>query len=158
MQSSHLFGTACDNIQQCPMVARQHAGAEAINVIGSVAAEYIRQLDHGALKIIHQLIDGFYGHGLCFFSQMRVDAFQNPEFYRAQAMRFSTYGKNRIISCCEDFPKHIGLPRGCLEGVVELLSDLKIKPEIIDKRLVGKPIRLNFMGIWTNACAEGSRG
>ena len=56
------------------MVARQHAGAEAINVIGSVAAEYIRQLDHGALKIIHQLIDGFYGHGLCFFSQMRIEA------------------------------------------------------------------------------------
>ena len=55
------------------MVARQHVGAEAVDVIRSVAAEYIRQLDHCASKIGHQLIDGFYGHGLCFFSQMRVD-------------------------------------------------------------------------------------
>ena len=77
---------------------------------------------------------------------IRLAAFQNPEFYKAQAMRLSTYGKNRIISCFEDFSKHIGLPRGCLEDVVELLGDLKIKPDIIDKRLVGNPIRLNFMG------------
>jgi len=40
-------------------------------------------------------------------------AFQNPEFYRAQAMRLSTFGKPRIISCCEDYPQHLGLPRGC---------------------------------------------
>ena len=31
----------------------------------------------------------------------RLAAFQNPEFYRAQAMRISTYGKPRIISCAE---------------------------------------------------------
>jgi hypothetical protein len=29
----------------------------------------------------------------------RLAAFKNPEFYRAQAMRLSTYGKPRIISC-----------------------------------------------------------
>jgi len=77
---------------------------------------------------------------------IRLAAFQNPEFYKAQAMRRSTYNKDRIISCCEDFSNHLGLPRGCLEEVVELLRDLKIKPEIIDKRLVGNPIRLNFHG------------
>jgi superfamily II DNA or RNA helicase len=77
---------------------------------------------------------------------VRLAAFQNPEFYKAQAMRRSTYKKERIISCCEDFPKHIGLPRGCLEDVVELLQSNKIKPEITDKRLVGNPIRLNFQG------------
>jgi hypothetical protein len=36
---------------------------------------------------------------------IRLAAFQNPEFYQAQAMRLSTFGKPRIISCCEDFPK-----------------------------------------------------
>lgn len=77
---------------------------------------------------------------------IRLAAFQNPEFYKAQAMRLSTYDKERIISCCEDFSKHIGLPRGCLEDVVELLRDLKIKPDIVDKRLVGNPIKLNFIG------------
>lgn len=30
---------------------------------------------------------------------IRLAAFQNPEFYRAQAMRMSTYGKPRLISC-----------------------------------------------------------
>ena len=37
---------------------------------------------------------------------VRLAAFQNPEFYRAQAMRLSTYDKPRIISCAEDFPQH----------------------------------------------------
>jgi hypothetical protein len=47
---------------------------------------------------------------------VRVAAFQNPEFYRAQAMRMPTYGKPRIISCAELHPQHVGLPRGCLVG------------------------------------------
>ena len=41
---------------------------------------------------------------------IRLAAFQNPEFYKAQAMRLSTYDKPRIIACAEDHPKHIGLP------------------------------------------------
>ena len=71
--STHLFGAACDNILQCPVVAGQHLRTEAINVVRSVAAEYIRQLDHATSKIVHQFIDGFYGHRLCFFSQMGVN-------------------------------------------------------------------------------------
>ena len=39
---------------------------------------------------------------------IRIAAFQNPEFYKAQAMRFPTFDKPRIISCCEDFPGHMG--------------------------------------------------
>ena len=30
---------------------------------------------------------------------IRLAAFQNPEFQRAQAMHLSTYGKPRIVSC-----------------------------------------------------------
>jgi hypothetical protein len=71
--SAHLFGATGDNILQCPLVAGQYLGTEAIDVVRSIAAEYVRQLDHGALKIAHQLIDGFDGHGLCFCSQMCVD-------------------------------------------------------------------------------------
>src|SRR5262249_22153623 len=41
---------------------------------------------------------------------VRLAAFQNPEFYKAQAMRLPTYGTPRIISCAEDHPQHIGLP------------------------------------------------
>ena len=45
---------------------------------------------------------------------LRLAAFQNPEFYKAQAMRLPTYDKPRIIACAEDHPHHVGLPRGCL--------------------------------------------
>jgi len=71
--STHLFGATCNYIAQCPVMTGQHAGAEALYVIRSIAAEYVRQLDHGSLKIVHQLIDGFYGHSRCFFSQMCVN-------------------------------------------------------------------------------------
>jgi len=78
---------------------------------------------------------------------IRLAAFQNPEFYKAQAMRLSTYNKPRIISCCEDFPNHIGLPRGCLDEVLDLLNDVRIEPVIIDKRIPGNPIALVFQGV-----------
>jgi superfamily II DNA or RNA helicase len=78
---------------------------------------------------------------------IRLAAFQNPEFYKAQAMRLSTFDKPRIIGCCEDFPNHIGVPRGCLEDVIELLQFHRIKPEIIDERFPGNPIDVQFQGI-----------
>jgi len=77
---------------------------------------------------------------------IRLAAFQNPEFYKAQAMRFPTYDKPRIIHCCEDFPKHIGLPRGCLEDVVGLLASLGIDTIISDERFDGVPIDVEFNG------------
>ncbi len=77
---------------------------------------------------------------------LRLAAFQNPEFYKAQAMRLPTYDKPRIIACAEDYPHHIGLPRGCLDDVQELLSDLRIKPVIRDERCKGKPLEVAFHG------------
>ena len=77
---------------------------------------------------------------------VRLAAFQNPEFYKAQAMRLSTYDKPRIISCCEEFPHHLGIPRGCLEDVVGLLNSLKIGVVIKDERFEGNSIDVNFNG------------
>ncbi|MFT4580168.1 MAG: superfamily II DNA or RNA helicase [Nitrospinales bacterium] len=77
---------------------------------------------------------------------IRIAAFQNPEFYRAQAMRLSTFDKPRIIACAENFPEHIGLPIGCLDEVLEQLSGLNVTAELIDERNVGKPIRTKFLG------------
>ncbi len=78
---------------------------------------------------------------------IRLAAFQNPEFYKAQAMRLSTFGKPRIISCCEEYPKHLGLPRGCQEELLLALGELKIKTKMIDERAAGNPLLLNFQGI-----------
>ena len=78
---------------------------------------------------------------------LRLAAFQNPEFYRAQAMRLPTYEKPRVIACGEDLPAHIGLPRGCLDDVLALLAGMKIKPVIRDQRVAGNPLDLQFTGI-----------
>jgi superfamily II DNA or RNA helicase len=77
---------------------------------------------------------------------IQLSAFQNPEFYKAQAMRLSTYGKPRIISCAEDFEEYIGLPRGCIEEVMEMLNSLGISVDIRDERTSGMPIIVQFKG------------
>lgn len=77
---------------------------------------------------------------------IRLAAFQNPEFYKAQAMRLPTFGKPRIISCAEDFAKHIALPRGCLDDVNELLRCLGVRCELRDERYRGTPISAQFHG------------
>ena len=56
---------------------------------------------------------------------LRLAAFQNPECYKAQAMRFSTYDKPRVAACAEDYPRHVGLPRGCLDDVRQTLTETK---------------------------------
>ena len=77
---------------------------------------------------------------------LRLAAFQNPEFYKAQAMRLPTYDKPRIIGCAEDHVRYIGLPRGCLEDVHKLLSDLQVDAVIRDERHAGKPLDVTFHG------------
>lgn len=77
---------------------------------------------------------------------IRLAAFQNPEFYKTQAMRLSTYGKPRIISCAEDFDKHIGLPRGCLHEALELLKVHGISIDITDECFSGTGIEADFNG------------
>lgn len=77
---------------------------------------------------------------------IRIAAFQNPEFYKAQAMRVPVWDKPRIISCAEDHAEHIALPRGCLEEVLSLLKTLKIKSKLRDQRFSGKRLELVFSG------------
>ena len=77
---------------------------------------------------------------------LRLAAFQNPEFYKAQAMRLSTYDKPRVIACAEDHPHHIGLPRGCLEELRHTLTDLGVRPTVRDERHTGRPLDVSFHG------------
>lgn len=79
---------------------------------------------------------------------IRLAAFQNPEFYRAQAMRLPTFGKPRIISCAELHPRHVGLPRGCLDEAIELLRNHDIDVDLQDHRGDGKqlPDGISFQG------------
>ena len=77
---------------------------------------------------------------------LRIAAFQNPEFYKAQAMRLSTFDKPRVIACGEDLPRHLALPRGCLDEVVTFLEGHKVKVVLRDERFVGNPIDVQFHG------------
>ena len=77
---------------------------------------------------------------------VQLAAFQNPGFYKAQAMRRSTYNLSRILFCSEDFPKHIALPRGCLTDVEYLFNNLGIEIRLKDERFKGKPLRVGFKG------------
>ena len=77
---------------------------------------------------------------------LRLAAFQNPEFYRSQAMRLSTYNKPRVIGCAEDLPHHIGLPRGCLDDVRKVLTELGVGIGIRDERHDGSSLEVTFQG------------
>lgn len=68
---------------------------------------------------------------------VRVAAFQNPEFYRAQAMRLPTFGKPRVISCAELHPRHVALPRGCLDEGIDLIKSHGAVAIVDDRREIG---------------------
>lgn len=76
----------------------------------------------------------------------RLAAFANPEFYKKQAMRLSTALTPRVISCAEDWPDHIALPRGCLDPLEELLSAHQITATIEDCRSDDTPLDVVFHG------------
>lgn len=77
---------------------------------------------------------------------IRLAAFQNPEFYKAQAMRMSVWDKPRVIGCAENYPQHIALPRGCLDAALSLLRENGIAWELQDERFSGQPLDVSFLG------------
>ncbi|MGC9293379.1 MAG: TOTE conflict system archaeo-eukaryotic primase domain-containing protein [Acidobacteriaceae bacterium] len=77
---------------------------------------------------------------------LRLAAFQNPEFYKAQAMRLSTYDKPRVVACGQEFSQHVAVPRGCLKETLALLESHNIRPEVRDERSAGTAIEAEFRG------------
>lgn len=61
-------------------------------------------------------------------------------------MRLPTYDTPRIIGCAEQHSHHISLPRGCLDDVRRLLSDLGIEAVVRDERYSGQPLQVMFQG------------
>jgi hypothetical protein len=77
---------------------------------------------------------------------IRLAAFQNPEFYKAQAMRLSVWDKPRVIGNAANFSQHIALPRGCQAAAQTLLKDNGIRCDLKDERYAGVPIEVTFGG------------
>lgn len=76
----------------------------------------------------------------------RLAAFQNPEFYKKQSMRFSTALTPRIICCAEDIEEYLTIPRGCLDDLKGILSANNISLELHDRRFNGNNCEFHFNG------------
>ena len=76
----------------------------------------------------------------------RLAAFRNPVFARNQAMRLPVQNIPRIIDCSELFSNYLGLPRGCINEVAEILNDHFVPFSVDDKRTTGNPIPVSFIG------------
>ena len=70
----------------------------------------------------------------------RLAAFRNPEFYKAQALRLPTYDKPRIISCSDETPDYLCLPRGCEADARSLLDEAGVKAAWSDLTCSGRRI------------------
>lgn len=81
---------------------------------------------------------------------IRLAAFQNPEFFKLQAMRMPAWNEPRVIGCADNFPKHIALPRGCLSAAQDLLRENGIRCNLIDEREEGEHLDVQFLGTLRN--------
>lgn len=76
----------------------------------------------------------------------RLASFSNPVFFKTQALRFSTHGIPRFISCARIEHGYLALPRGCLDEALALFNEQNISVEIDDKREQGiKLKKLNLL-------------
>ena len=81
----------------------------------------------------------------------RLAAFQNPEFYKRQKMRLSTALTPRVVACAEEHPRHLALPRGCVDNLRELLAEHDVRFRLDDQRVPGQTLSLRFEGRLTRA-------
>ena len=79
-------------------------------------------------------------------------AFHNPEFYRKQKQRFSTFNTPRLIRCFDDTdPDWLGLPRGLLDQATALIAAAGGTLSVTDALPSHKPIDAAFTASWTAA-------
>lgn len=80
-------------------------------------------------------------------SLKRCAVFANPEFFKRQALRFSTIGTSRYICAAHIESSYLILPRGCLPEIENILSQQKIEIEYDNKRFEGMPLsKIKFNG------------
>lgn len=77
----------------------------------------------------------------------RLATFANPEFFRAQSMHQSVFGKPRYIDLSELKDGCVAIPRGCKTQLERLLQETGVSAHYSDKRKSGNPIVMAFKGI-----------
>lgn len=76
----------------------------------------------------------------------RLATFANPEFFRAQSMHQSVFGKPRYIDLSELRDGCVAIPRGCKAQLERLLQEAGASAHYSDKRKSGNPIVMTFKG------------
>jgi len=76
----------------------------------------------------------------------RLAAFSNPQFYKTQKMRMSTYGIPRIIYSLDETAEYLGIPRGCRSSLIHLLEESNVQYVFEDKRNKDNQIKAIFNG------------
>ena len=77
----------------------------------------------------------------------RFAAFPNPDFRTKQAMRIPVYGIPRVLDCGYEEADYIGIPRGCMDTLLELLEQHETPVVVDDKRCTGRTIDVSFKGM-----------
>jgi len=77
----------------------------------------------------------------------RLASFSNPVFFKTQALRFSTHGIPRYITCARIEQGYLSLPRGCFDETIAILKEQEINTIIDDKRESGSKLKsIKFLG------------
>lgn len=76
----------------------------------------------------------------------RLAAFPNPEFRSKQAMRISVYGIPRVLDCGYEDGSYIGLPRGCMEILLDTFDQYGVPAVLENHRFSGHSIDVEFSG------------
>ncbi|WP_143035175.1 TOTE conflict system archaeo-eukaryotic primase domain-containing protein [Selenomonas ruminantium] len=76
----------------------------------------------------------------------QLATFSNPQFYKMQAMHYSTKQIPRRIQCFREVDDYVTLPRGLLTDLTSLLSEAKVPFVFEDCRNQGKAIKVSFKG------------
>ena len=76
----------------------------------------------------------------------RLAAYNNPEYFKNQAMGLPTFGIPRIAYSGEDTEKYIAIPRGCLNRLCDSMKAASIDYSVDDKRNYGNKINVSFTG------------
>lgn len=76
----------------------------------------------------------------------RMASFSNQDFYKKQRLRMSTYNTPRYIQVFVEDKNYLWLPRGILEQVENLLSEIGVKFEVADNTNKGDFVDIEFKG------------
>ena len=76
----------------------------------------------------------------------RLAAFRNPEFYKKQAMRLPIRNTPRVFDCSDEDQDFMGIPRGCMEPLLDLLDAYGVPYVLEDRRQSGRQISVAFRG------------